>query len=167
MLNRQFNINSLNFDGTVRRTWVCELIEQYGQFYVFSGIFDHDVDHDVLGLIKEGTVSYEYYWLDRWYNIFRFHNADGTLRNYYFNISMPPVFAGEELNFIDLDIDIIVLPDSSYQILDRDEFLQNKHKFNYPKQTCDKVESTLTELIAIIDQDDPSTIERFLATNRM
>ena len=39
-------------------------------------------------------ISLEYYWLDRWYNVFRFSDPDGKLRNYYCNVNVPPQFDG-------------------------------------------------------------------------
>ena len=65
---------------------------------MFLGVFDLEVEHPDLGIIRRGTVSYEYYWLDQWYNVFRFENPDGPLRNYYCNVNMPPVFANNVLD---------------------------------------------------------------------
>ena len=165
MRNKAVTVNSLAFDGTVRRSWQCELIEHNDPLLVFVGTFDREVKHADLGVIEKGTISYEYYWLDRWYNIFRFHEAAGALRNYYCNINIPPTFVGNELNYIDLDIDIVVWPDMSYQTLDRDEFEENAAKFDYPEQIRAKVESTLAELIEIVERGDLPTNERSSATN--
>ncbi|HVF29506.1 MAG TPA: hypothetical protein VNA22_00995, partial [Pyrinomonadaceae bacterium] len=66
-------INSRKYDGTIRRAWTCEFIEQRDSLLLFVGEFEAAVEHRDLGRIEAGTVSYEYYWLDRWYNIFRFH----------------------------------------------------------------------------------------------
>ena len=88
----EVTINSRKYDQTIRRSWRAELIETTGSMLVFIGKFEFDVEHTDLGFIPRGTVSYEYYWLDRWYNIFRFLLPDGRLRNYYCNINMPPVF---------------------------------------------------------------------------
>ncbi len=154
MLNKRITVNSRAFDGSIRRSWQCELIERCDPLLVFVGTFDRDVAHGELGLIKKDTVSYEYYWLDRWYNIFRFHEADGTLRNYYCNINMPPVFASGVLNYVDLDIDIVVWPDKSWQILDREEFESNAVTFGYSNEIRTKVEQTTLELISIIDRGE-------------
>lgn len=165
MQNNAATVNSLAFDGTIRRSWQCKLIERNDPLLVFVGTFDRDVEHTDLGLIKTGTISYEYYWLDRWHNIFRFHEADGSLRNYYCNINMLPTFVGGELSYIDLDIDLVVWPDMSYQVLDRDEFEHNAAKFNYSEEIRRKVESTLAELIEIVERGDLPTNERSSATN--
>lgn len=164
MQNSAITVNSLAFDGTVRRSWKCKLIERIDPLLLFVGTFDRDVEHGELGLIKKGTISYEYYWLDRWYNIFRFHEADGRLRNYYCNINMPPTFVGGELNYIDLDIDVVVWSDMRYQILDRDEFEENAAKFNYSEKIREMVEATLAELIAIVERGDLPVLDRSFAT---
>ena len=165
MQNEPVTINSLAYDGTVRRSWHCELIERSGPHLVFLGTFDRDVEHGDLGPIRKGTISYEYYWLDRWYNIFRFHEADGTLRNYYCNINMPPNFVGGELNYIDLDIDIVVWPDMSYQVLDRDEFETSAALFHYSEYIRKMVETTEAEIIGIVERGELPTIDRSYATN--
>lgn len=165
MQNSTVTVNSLAFDGKIRRSWQCDLIERNDPMLVLVGSFDRDVEHGELGLIQKGTISYEYYWLDRWYNIFRFHESNGTLRNYYLNINMPPTFVRGELNYIDLDIDIAVWPDSSYQILDRDEFEINAERFGYSQQVRDMVESTLAQLLNIVESGDLPTIDPGSATN--
>jgi protein associated with RNAse G/E len=143
-------VNSRGYDGTIRRSWKCELIERVDPLLVFVGEFDDDVEHPDLGRIEKGTKSYEYYWLDRWYNIFRFYTPAGELRNFYCNISMPPQFDGEVLDYIDLDIDIVVWPDHRYSVLDRDDYVANSAKFGYPAEVNAKVEQTLNELLELI-----------------
>ncbi|MFN2579381.1 MAG: DUF402 domain-containing protein, partial [Pyrinomonadaceae bacterium] len=73
----------------------------------------------------------EYYWLDRWYNIFRFLEHDGKTRLFYCNVNTPPVFADDSLTYVDLDIDVLVQPDLSYQVLDVDEFESNAARYGY------------------------------------
>ena len=143
-------VNSRSYDGSIRRSWTCKLIERDGPLLVFVGEFDREIEHPDLGRIEKGTVSYEYYWLDRWYNIFRFHTPSGELRNFYCNISMPPTFEAEVLDYVDLDIDIVVWPDMSYQVLDREDYVENATKFSYPPEVDAKVEETLNELLELI-----------------
>ena len=155
-----------NLDGSIRKTWNCRLLEQRGTLLTFVGEFLEDVSHVELGLIRKGTVSYEVYWLDRWYNIFRFHEPDGSLRNYYCNVNMPPVYGGGILEYIDLDLDVLVWPDGRYEVLDRDEFDANSLRFKYSAEINGKAESALLELIkmaktgdfGIAAAYDPSTV---------
>ncbi len=118
---------------------------------LFVGEFDDDVNHPDLGLIRRGTVSYEYYWLDRWYNIFRFHEPEGGLRNYYCNINMPPILKAGVLDYVDLEIDVLVRTDYSYKVLDQDEYETNAAALNYPEHVRNKARKSLTELINLIE----------------
>ena len=128
--------------------------EYRGQLLEFVGRFDRDVAHDAIGLIRKDTISHEYFWLDRWYSIFRFHGPDGALRNYYCNINMPPTFSDGVLDYVDLDIDIVVWPDFANHELDRDDFERNTLKFGYTDDMLSRVEDNLAYLIKHIEGRD-------------
>ncbi|MFN0277788.1 MAG: DUF402 domain-containing protein [Pyrinomonadaceae bacterium] len=147
-------INSRKYDLSIRRTWICELIKQDDSLLVLVGEFDRDVEHPGLGSISRGTVSYEYYWLDRWYNIFRFHEPDGSLRNYYCNVAMPPTFADGVLDYVDLDIDVVVWPDNKYEVVDREDFERNSLKFGYPNKVRQRAEQSVEEMLQMIKRDE-------------
>ena len=142
---------SRKYDGSVSRSWKCGLAERSGSLLSFVGEFDRDVQHPDLGIIRRGTVSYEFYWLDRWYNVFRFHEPEGSLRSFYCNINMPPKFENGVLDYIDLDIDVLVNSDLTYKVLDLEDFQTNAERFNYPNEIKDKVDSSLSEVIELID----------------
>ncbi len=158
-------VNSRKFDGTIRRSWKCQLVERRDPLLVFVGEFDSELHHPELGHIRKGTVSYEYYWLDRWYNIFRFHEPSGELRNFYCNINMPPEFEYDVLNYIDLDIDVLVRPDLSYIVLDREEFERNARSFGYPPELRERVEETLKELRKLIETQNLPGVPEMFATS--
>ncbi|MEQ1921182.1 MAG: DUF402 domain-containing protein [Pyrinomonadaceae bacterium] len=151
MAERQITINSRKYDGHIRRTWPGGLISQSDEMLVVVGSFQEDIQHDDLGMIKRGTVSFEHFWFDRWYNIFRFHEPDGSLRNYYCNITMPPHFADNVLDYVDLDLDLIVWPERGYEVLDRDDLEKNRIKYGYPDDVVAGAEKSLAELIVLIE----------------
>lgn len=144
-------VNSRKYDGTIRRTWQCQILETHDSLLRLVGEFDGEIQHPDLGQIKKGTVSYEYYWLDRWYNIFQFREPTGELRNYYCNINMLPTFEKDTLDYVDLDIDVLVRPDLSYVVLDRDEFERSAKVFGYPAWLRARVEKALVDLIELIE----------------
>jgi protein associated with RNAse G/E len=150
MDSQAVTINSRLFDGSIGKSWTCKIVEQDGPLLVFVGVFDREVAHEHLGVIRRGTISYEYYWLDRWYNVFRFHEPDGEFRNYYCNINMLPTFDGRTLDYVDLDLDILVGKDGAYTILDLDEFEENAAKYHFSddlRANVNKAVDDLTELI--------------------
>lgn len=118
---------------------------------MLDAVFDGDIEHELLGKISSGTISTEYYWLDRWYNVFRFSDSNQTLRNFYCNINQPPSFDGRVLSYIDLDIDVLVAPDFTYKILDVDDFEENVKRYAYPDEVQANARRALAELISLIE----------------
>lgn len=145
-------INSRKFDGTIHKTWTANFIEQNNTLLTFVGEFEKEVIHTELGVIGRGTVSYEFYWLDRWFNIFRFHEPDGSLRNFYCNINMPPIFKDKVLDYVDLDIDVLIWRDFSIQILDTDEFEENSKKYNYSSEIKNKADESLKKILELVEK---------------
>lgn len=150
MCPQRITVNSLRFDFSIRRSWECYLAARQGDLIVLDGLFERQIIHDELGTIRRGTVSREYYWLDRWYNIFIFWEPEGALRNWYCNIGMPPSFRDGQLEYVDLDIDVLVYPDRTYRILDLDEFSRNAELFSLPVQIAERAHESLEELIQLI-----------------
>lgn len=127
------------------------MLRREGSLIVLDAKFAEEVVHDLLGTIASGTHSLEYYWLDRWYNVFRFARLDGTLRNFYCNVNVPPTFDGEILSYVDLDLDILVDPDFSYRILDAEDFERNAELHRYPPDLQANARRAVTELVNLIE----------------
>jgi uncharacterized protein len=118
---------------------------------VLEGEFNQDIEHDLLGKIASGTLSREYYWMDRWYNVFRFGDPGGQLKSFYCNINEPPKFDGEVLNYIDLDIDVLVQPDFTYQVLDLEDFERHANLYQYPEDVKLNTRRALNDLVGLIE----------------
>jgi protein associated with RNAse G/E len=119
---------------------------------VLDAEFDEDIEHALLGTIKSGTLSTEYYWLDRWYNVFRFSTSGRVLKSFYCNVNMPPTFDGEVLSYVDLDVDVLVKPDFSYQVLDLDDFETNARRYHYPDEIRENVRLAVDDLTRMIQR---------------
>ncbi len=152
MDEKLITVKSRKFDGSIHRQWDMRLKKSDGWFLELVGQFAAEINHPQLGVIRRGTISCEFFWMDKWFNVFRFHEPDGSPRNFYCNVIMPPVLCGDVLNYIDLDVDIVVWKDFSYQVLDLDEFAENARRFDYPSEVHLKVKSVLEELIAMIEK---------------
>lgn len=150
MCPQKVTVNSLSFDLSIRRSWECYLAARNGDLIILDGLFEKAITHKDLGTIQSGTLSREYYWLDRWYNIFIFWEPDGNLRNWYCNVGMPPSFQEGVLEYVDLEIDILVNPDLTYRVLDLDEFAETAKTFALPFQIEEKARESLAELEQLI-----------------
>jgi protein associated with RNAse G/E len=148
--SNQLLVRVLKHDGSEYRRWRGRVAGREANLIVLNAEFDVDVSHHLLGEIKRGTRLIEYYWLDRWYNVFRFLHKDGSTRLYYCNVNKPPAFDGRSLTYIDLDIDVVVQPDYSYEVLDLDEFRVNSEAYGYSDEEKANASDALEALISMI-----------------
>lgn len=144
-------VRAYKYDGLLHRSWNAELISQQGSLIILDAKFSDEIIHDLLGTIAIGTHSLEYYWLDRWYNVFRFAQPDGKLRNYYCNVNVPPTFDGKTLSYVDLDLDILVEPDFAYRILDVADFERNAESYGYSSEVQTNARRAVDELVTMIE----------------
>jgi protein associated with RNAse G/E len=144
-------VRVLKYDGREHRRWPARIAKTDGRLLVLDAVFDEEIEHDLLGTISSGTISTEYYWLDRWYNVFRFSDSNHRLKNFYCNINQPPSFDGHVLSYIDLDIDVLVAPDFTYRILDVEDFEENAKRYSYPLAVQANARRALDELTVLIE----------------
>jgi len=145
-------VRACKYDGIEHRRWTAQVVKQEGSLVVLDARFPEEVVHDLLGTIAVGTHSLEYYWLDRWYNVFRFAQPNGQLRNYYCNVNVPPTFDGEVLSYADLDLDILVEPDFSYRLLDLDDFEINVQRYGYSAEVQHHARQAVDDLVGMIQR---------------
>ena len=147
----QITVRVLKYDGSEYRRWRAAIARREGQMIVLDAEFEYDVQHHLLGDIPRGTRTIEYYWLDCWYNVFQFLNHEGRTRLFYCNVNMRPEINGGILSYIDLDLDVLVHPDFSYQVLDLEEFETNATRYGYTDQVKRQAQKALAELISMIE----------------
>lgn len=144
-------VRSCKHDGHVHRSWPARVARLEGSLIVLDAIFTEEIRHTLLGTIEAGTLSTEFFWTDRWYSIFRFSAPDGRLLKFYCNINTPPTFESGVLTFVDLDVDVLVQPDLSFEVLDEDEFEHHAELYGYPLAYRSGVREALAELRHLIE----------------
>lgn len=76
-------------------------------------------------VFKTGDLFIEYYFTDRWYNIFIIHDRDdGSVKGWYCNVGMPAVIEDDVVSYVDLALDLWVSVSGKQTVLDEDEFEQ-------------------------------------------
>ena len=77
-----------------------------------------------LGYVRfePGDCFTEYYFSDRWYNIFDIADANGQRKGWYCNIAQPASIFAERIEQVDLLLDVWVDPRGVPLVLDEDEF---------------------------------------------
>jgi protein associated with RNAse G/E len=150
-IGEEITVRSLKHGDRPHRTWRARLESREGSLIVLDAFFAEEVRHPILGTIEAGTLSKEYFWTDRWYSVFRFGAPGGGLLNFYCNVNTPARLEAGALYFTDLDIDVLVRPDLTYSILDKDEFERHAELYSYPPEYRERARVALEELVSLVE----------------
>jgi predicted RNA-binding protein associated with RNAse of E/G family len=105
----------LSYDGQVMDRgpgWVC----------LQAPFSRPDVDLGYV-VMRYGDLFTEWYYADRWYNIFQIADVDtAQLKGWYCNITRPAQLTDNTVSAEDLQLDVFVSPDGTLILLDEDEF---------------------------------------------
>jgi hypothetical protein len=71
---------------------------------------------------ETGDFFIEWFFTDRWYNIFEIHAASGELKGWYCNVAEPAAISAGLVACRDLLLDLWVGPQGEMQVLDEEEF---------------------------------------------
>lgn len=117
----------LNAAGAEQWRWPARLLERGDTHLCVEAFFNRDDSIQAGFTFQRGDRFVEWYYTDRLYNLFEIHEpASGALRAWYINFSRPARFEttgdGLVIQFEDLALDLLVLPDGTMQLLDEDEF---------------------------------------------
>lgn len=139
-------VNKMNPQREVTYRYQGRLLHRDATTLVIEAIFDrHDMQFDGLFLGK-GDRFVETYYTDRWYNFFEVHSReDDSIRGWYCNIGLPVEVDGDSISYIDLALDLVVLPDGRQSIIDQDEF----DRLEIPAEVRARALDALAELQAV------------------
>jgi hypothetical protein len=123
MSQMKIRVQKKNPKGEVTYEYEGVLLERDENSITLEALFDRaDMPfQDVV--FKRGDRFVEYYYSDRWYNIFEVHDSlDGKIKGWYCNVGMPAVFEDGIVSYIDLALDLWVSVNGNQTVLDQDEF---------------------------------------------
>ncbi len=109
--------------GEVTYEYEGVLLHKDERSIVLEAWFDRE-DMPFLDVVfKTGDRFVEYYYTDRWYNIFAVHDRqDDKVKGWYCNIGKPAVFEDSTVSYMDLALDLWVSTTGKQTVLDQDEF---------------------------------------------
>ena len=103
-------------------------------------------------VFKKGDRFVEYYYTDRWYNIFEIHDRDDdAVKGWYCNVGMPAVFVDGVVSYVDLALDLWVSIDGRQTVLDEAEF----EELNFSDELRAGALQGLTELKLLFKTKNP------------
>jgi len=117
-------IHKLDHLGQEKIAYEGEVLERTPQLILLRAIFTAR-DKMELGYVTllHGDVFIEYFYSDRWYNVFAiFDSTDRSFKGWYCNLTRPARFEAKHIWAEDLALDYFVQPNGAGFVLDEDEF---------------------------------------------
>jgi protein associated with RNAse G/E len=152
MITGTWQALALKFDNKLHYSYPVSLLKDDGELVRLRSLPGETLVHYTKGYQIPNPYHCDlYFWRKRWYNVFVNHHEDGTLDYFYCNVSLPPVISVENrtVSFVDLDLDVRVAPDGTYQLLDDDEFEQHSVDYAYPVRLRARALRAVDEIIAL------------------
>lgn len=122
-MSRMIKVQKKNPAGEVVYEYEGDELRRDGTSIVLEALFTRDdmLFQDVT--FKTGDRFVEYYYSDRWYNIFAIYDRDdGQLKGWYCNVGKPAVIEDRLVSYVDLALDLWVSTNGTQTVLDEDEF---------------------------------------------
>jgi len=151
---RPLVVQKLMYDGSKSYRWVGREIQRDDDHLFFTAVFERD-GRD-LGYVRfeKGDVFYEWYYFDRWYNVFQVYSEAGDLKGWYCNVTKPARVDDDELTFVVLALDLWVWLEVRYLVLDEDEFDELAATTYSPED----IASARAALAELIERTEASTL---------
>ena len=119
----RIKVQKKNPAGEVTYEYEGVLLSRDEHSIVLDAFFDRDDLPFMDVVFKKGDRFVEYYYTDRWYNIFAIHDRDDkSVKGWYCNIGMPVTFEEGVVSYVDLALDLWVSVQGEQTVLDEDEF---------------------------------------------
>jgi protein associated with RNAse G/E len=150
LAGRALRVHKLRYDRSPVFQWNAYALEHTPEHVLLAGLFGavrRDLGYVVL---ERGDLFLEWYYFDRWYNIFQVYGTAGQLKGWYCNVGMPPEIVAGDVHYVDLALDVFVHPDGRYLVLDEDEFAVLKDTVLHPEHAA-LAEAGLAELCALVE----------------
>jgi uncharacterized protein len=142
-------VRKLDYQENETWRWKGELVERRDGVMVVDAIFNAPARDLGYMTLDTSDLFHEYYYDERWFNIFQVFGADGTMKGWYCNITKPTSFSEDEISFVDMVLDVFVYPDGRTLVLDREEFNQNREAV-YTPEDARRAEEAVEQLLEMV-----------------
>ena len=161
-------IKSFKHDGHLHRMWLEnwqipkeQLDPAHAEESMIVMVNSHTPIQEASGETWVSKVPGVSFFIPKtWYNIVALIEPAGV--RYYCNIASPPYMQDDILTYIDYDLDVIVLPDGTVQVVDQADYEHNKALYHYSELVEKKVNGGLEDLLARIKADQPPFQEELI-----
>jgi protein associated with RNAse G/E len=158
-------VSKLNSLGETKIQYQGEIIERLTDRIIILAYWKHPLKDLGYTRFEPGDRFIEYYYTNRWFNIFDISTADGERKGWYCNIAEPAFIYDDQIKQIDLLLDVWVDPWGKLLLLDEDEFEADK-TLNDQQRSCAR--QGLQDLFQMIaTQTDPFLFKTLAKEHKM
>jgi uncharacterized protein len=123
MSGMKIKVQKKDLAGNVLIEYEGEELQRDEHSITLEALFTRDDMPFMEVVFKKADRFVEYYYSDRWYNIFVIYDRDdGRLKGWYCNVGTPAVIEDQVVSYVDLALDLWVSTDGKQTVLDQDEF---------------------------------------------
>ncbi len=155
-----FRVESRSYDQVIRGSWQAYRLDATVQLSDESAA---EAASDCIRLwLPAGTPMHwstrvrplrynclQFFWPQRWYMLSAFYDGPSLVHTYA-NIIQPATIELDRLNYVDLDLSILVEPDLSHEVLTQAEFEQAAESLQYSEETRISALMALRTLISSV-----------------
>jgi len=149
MQQQQFLVESRSYDQMVRGSWQAYKLDAHTQLEdrLYGGEEENSHANATRLWLPAGTPMrwasgtrplrsncLQFFWPERWYMLSAFYNGRNLIHTYA-NIIQPPTLLIDRVLYVDLDLSVLVKPDTSYEVLTQAEFDQTADMLHYDEET--------------------------------
>ncbi|GCE11647.1 DUF402 domain-containing protein [Tengunoibacter tsumagoiensis] len=145
-------VSKLTLDGAVKVRYTGEICQQKATERVIRAYWTQPTLDLGYTSFEPNDCFIEYYYTERWFNVFTICSANGQLKGWYCNITEPAIFSDTGIQQVDLFLDLWVAPDGHYLLLDEDEFAAASPMLSQRQQLG--AQQGLNELLRLIEQHE-------------
>ncbi|HLU21427.1 MAG TPA: DUF402 domain-containing protein [Bacillaceae bacterium] len=145
-MSETIHIMALKHPNIPHYEWEGEIIKKTDDYIVVLCKPGRQLKHHTKGkTFTMKNTSIELFSFKEWYTVAA-GVEEGEITSYYCNVAMPSKMNGNELTFVDLDLDLVKKVNADWQVVDEDEFEENSLKFSYSNELKDYAIHSLEEL---------------------
>ena len=116
-------VYKLDHSGQEKFVYSGEVLERTETMVVLEARFGRERMELGYVTLTPGDRFIEYFYSDRWYNVFAIYDAaDESFKGWYCNITRPAILTKDSVRAEDLALDYFVQPSGRDFVLDEDEF---------------------------------------------
>ena len=121
---QEFTEYKRTYFGKVNR-FDCSLAERPSENEIVL-LFQTEKKLEFLGkTIETDAICFGYFWEDRSYNVYHWRDAKGETILIYFNVSRDTKVGSDKVEWLDLVVDVALIPGKDPVVLDEEEIPEN------------------------------------------